>query len=58
MIRDALKEYAGKEFDSRLQKRVEMEVTADLVGDFLFTNENFIHPLSSTSRNVLQKTCD
>ena len=73
-LRDALKEYAAKEFDTRFAKRmeqykgkyneatlkteVEMEVIADLVGDFLFTDQNFVNHLSTSNRNVFQKMFD
>ena len=69
-----LKEYAAKEYDSRFKKRmaqykgkyndatlnddVAMEVTADMVGDFLFTDQNFVNHLSTKNRNVFQKMFD
>ena len=73
-LQDALMKFAGKEFDSRFEKRmaqykgkysdaklleqVKREVTADLVGDYLFTDENFIKHLASSDRNVFQKIYD
>lgn len=37
---------------------VNAELTADLVGDYLFTDENFIKNLSTKNRNVFQKIYD
>ncbi len=44
--------YKGKtkDFDS--------ELTADLVGDYLFTDENFVNHLSKKNRNIFQKIYD
>ena len=37
---------------------VDAELTADLVGDYLFTDADFIHNLSTNHRNVFQKVYD
>jgi len=37
---------------------IDAELTADLVGDYLFTDEDFIHNLSTNHRNVFQKIYD
>ena len=37
---------------------LEAELTADLVGDYLFTDSDFIHNLSTNHRNVFQKIYD
>ena len=37
---------------------VSAELTADLVGDYLFTDEDFIKHLSTTNRNVFQRIYD
>lgn len=39
-------------------KNVEAELTADLVGDYLFTDEAFVNSLSTKHRNVFQKIYD
>ena len=57
------------EYDTRLQAltklyegvegaNVEAELTADLVGDYLFTDADFINSLSTQHRNVFQKIYD
>ena len=57
---DALaKLYEGKpgyetDFDSKIKK----ELTADLVGDYLFTDSQFIENLAAKKRNVFQKIYD
>jgi hypothetical protein len=57
-------DYQGR-FDSlsKLYEAVEgadihAELTADLVGDYLFTDPDFIHNLSTKHRNVFQKIYD
>ena len=37
---------------------VDAELTADLVGDYLFTDSNFVNHLSAKNRNVFQKIYD
>ena len=37
---------------------VDAEITADLVGDYLFTDADFVNNLSVTNRNVFQKIYD
>jgi hypothetical protein len=39
-------------------KNVKEELTADLVGDYLFTDEAFVNSLSTKHRNVFQKIYD
>lgn len=40
------------------EKSVNEELTADLIGDFLFNDEKFIENLSTKNRNVFQKIYD
>lgn len=70
LLQDAVKEYATTkgEYDTRLKAiqriyegtnaNVESEVTADLVGDYLFTDEQFINNLSVKQPNVFTKIYD
>ena len=44
--------YSGMDAD------IDLEVTADLVGDYLFTDPDFVHKLSTEHRNVFQKVYD
>jgi hypothetical protein len=70
-MQSALFEYAKskKDFDGRRKNLEELykdvkdadidgELTADLVGDYLFTDEGFIANLSTKHRNVFQKIYD
>ena len=70
-MQEAIFEYAKAkgEYDSRLKKlqdlyngvegaNVEAELTADLVGDYLFQDSDFISKLSTENRNVFQKVYD
>ena len=69
-LQEIVKEYATTkgEYDSRLKQiqrlyegvdaNVENEVTADLVGDYLFTDEQFINNLSTKQPSVFQKVYD
>lgn len=70
-LQQAVKAYATTkgEYDTRLQALtklyegidgtdVEAELTADLVGDYLFTDENFVNRLSTEHRNIFQKIFD
>lgn len=70
-LQTALFEYAKSkgEYDSRLADLTDLysniegadvnaELTADLVGDYLFTDNDFIHNLSTNHRNVFQKIYD
>lgn len=70
-LQTALFDYAKTkgEYDSRLADLTELysniagadvnaELTADLVGDYLFTDSDFIHNLSTNHRNVFQKIYD
>ena len=40
------------------EKDIDTELTADLVGDYLFTDSDFINNLSTKNRNVFQKIYD
>jgi len=57
----AKKDYQGR-YDTLAKlykgKNVEAELTADLVGDYLFTDESFVNSLSTKHRNVFQKIYD
>lgn len=71
-LQKAVFDYAQKkgEYDSRLKAITDLyqkydpkadpkkELTADLVGDYLFTDKDFINKLSTESRNVFQKIYD
>lgn len=70
-MQKAIFEYAKskKDYDSRRKSlealyknvkgaEVDAELTADLVGDYLFTDEDFINNLSTKHRNVFQKIYD
>ena len=70
-LQNTLFEYAKTkgEYDSRMKSLTELykdvkdadinaELTADLVGEYLFTEENFIKNLSTQNRNVFQKIYD
>jgi hypothetical protein len=71
-LQKAVFDYAQKkgEYDSRLKAITDLyqkydpkadpkkELTADLVGDYLFTDKDFINKLSTDNRNVFQKVFD
>jgi len=69
-LQDIVKEYAiaKGDYDGRFKQisklyegknaNVENEVTADLVGDYLFTDEQFINNLSAKQPNVFQRVYD
>ena len=70
-LQNTLVEYAKSkgEYDSRYQSLTELykdiedanidnELTADLVGEYLFTDEEFIKNLSVNNKNVFQKIYD
>lgn len=67
-LQNALFEYSKSkgDYDSRreavsklyAEEDVDAELTADLVGDYLFTDEGFITNLSTKHRNVFQKIYD
>ena len=70
-LQTALKQYAENKGDyqgrydtlTKLYEGIEganidAELTADLVGDYLFSDENFINNLSVNNRNVFQKIYD
>lgn len=71
-LQDSLFQYAktkGIDVDAELKNRKLMykgakdadakaELVADLVGDFLFTDENYVKHLSTENRNVFQKLWD
>lgn len=69
-LQNIVKEYATTkgDYDGRLKQitklyegtnaNIENEVTADLVGDYLFTDEQFINSLSTKEPNVFKKVYD
>jgi hypothetical protein len=70
-LQEAVFEYARtkKDYDGRLKTLTELyknvenadvnkELTADLIGDYLFTDEKFVQQLSTQNRNVFQKIYD
>ena len=71
-LQKAVFDYAQKkgDYDSRLKAITDLyqkydpkadpkkELTADLVGDYLFTDKDFINKLSTDNRNVFQKVFD
>lgn len=69
-LQSAVTEYAKtkKEYNRRLKEltelykgkdaNVEQELVADLVGDYLFTDADFIQHLSTENRNLFQKIYD
>lgn len=69
-LQNLVKEYATTkgEYNERLKQisslyqgvnaDIENEITADLVGDYLFTDEQFINNLSTKEPNVFQKIYD
>lgn len=69
-LQDIVKEYATTkgDYDSKFKQmsklyegvdaNIENEITADLVGDYLFTDEQFIQNLSVKEPNVFQKVYD
>jgi len=67
-LQQAVKEYATTrgEYDTRLQElaklyegvknvNIENELTADLVGEYLFTDSDFVSNLSATKPNIFKK---
>lgn len=70
-LQKSITEYAKTkgEYDTRLKElqelykdvkdaNVENELTSDLVGDYLFTDEDFVNRLYNNNRNVFQKIYD
>lgn len=69
-LQNAVKEYAKNkgDYDSKYNQindlykgtnaNVDNEVTSDLVGDYLFTDQEFVNNLSSTQPGVFQKVYD
>lgn len=67
LLQDAVKEYATTkgEYDTKLQSLTKMyegtdanidaEITSDLVGDYLFTDENFVNHLSAKQPNIFKR---
>lgn len=53
-----LKDDTGNTVFIRDDVNIDSEVVADLVGDYLFTDEDFINNLSTKHRNVFQKIFD
>ena len=70
-LQEAVKAYATTkgEYNSKLEAitklyegvegaNVEQELTADLIGEYLFTDEVFVQQLSAKNRNIFQKIYD
>ena len=51
-LQATIQRYKGKDADAKA------ELTADLIGDYLFTDYDFVHNLSTENRNVFQKIYD
>jgi hypothetical protein len=49
----AIKEIYGDD-----QATIDSEITADIIGEYLFTDYDFVHSLSTQNRNVFQKVYD
>ena len=54
LYKNVYTDLSAEEFDAEINK----EVTADLIGDLLFTDSDFIKNLSTSHRNVFQKMYD
>jgi hypothetical protein len=52
--KEVYKDVTPEEYEAKINA----EVTADLIGEYLFTDENFVNNLSATNRNVFQKIYD
>lgn len=50
---DAIKEIYGDD-----QATIDSELTADIIGEYLFTDYDFVHSLSTSNRNVFLKIYD
>ena len=70
-LKNSIKEYATSrgEYEAKLEDLrelykevkdadIEKELTADFVGDYLFTDEEFVRRLSTQNRNLFQKIYD
>lgn len=49
---------AVKEIYGEDQTTIDSEITADIIGEYLFTDYDFVHSLSTQNRNVFQKVYD
>lgn len=47
-----------KEIYGEDQAKIDSELTADIIGQYLFTDYDFVHNLSTQNRNVFQKVYD
>lgn len=47
-----------KEIYGNNQTKIDSELTADIIGEYLFTDYEFVHNLSTSNRNVFQKIYD
>jgi hypothetical protein len=47
-----------KEIYGEDQSKIDSELTADIIGQYLFTDYDFVHNLSTQNRNVFQKIYD
>ena len=51
--------YQGKKgYETDFESKLEREIVADLIGDYVFTDADFINSLSTEHRNVFQKLYD
>ena len=51
--------YQGKKgYETDFESKLEREIVADLIGDYVFTDADFINNLSTEHRNVFQKLYD
>ena len=51
--------YNGKKgYEADFDAKVQKELVADLVGDYLFTDEQFVRNLAATDRNLFQRIWD
>ena len=68
-LQDSLKDFLGSEWDNQLERykelykgvknaNIENELTSDLIGDYLFTDENYVRDLSTKHKNVFEKIYD
>ena len=68
-LQDSLKDFLGSEWDNQVAKykelykgvknaNIENELTSDLIGDYLFTDENYVKNLSTKNKNLFEKIYD
>ena len=68
-LQDSLKDFLGSKWDNMVAEykdlykgvknaNIENELTSDLIGDYLFTDENYVRNLSTQHKNLFQKIYD